>query len=234
MLLVPSGQVLLSASSSDVEVYTPDGDPEEDWRPTITSCPANIRTKQTYQLSGRQLNGLSQACSYGDDATMATNYPIVRVRSEVDGKEYYAKTFDHSTMAIATGSTIVSTHFKLPFGVPGGKADLVVIANGIASEPVDIVVIPWRLFFPFNEALVNRLIGSLADRPLWVLGPDGPVPVDPGWGAMETEAKAAWEKLTEAAHTLMSLGGQAAERRQKEVPAPQKHLAKKVTRARTR
>jgi hypothetical protein len=50
---------------------------------------------------------------------------------------------------------------------------------------------------------------------------------------MEKEAKAAWEKLTEAAHTLMSLGGQAAERRQKEVPPPQKHLAKKVTKART-
>ena len=234
MLLVPTGQVLLSASSGDVEVYTPDGEPEEDWRPTITSCPALIRTKQTYQLSGRQLNGLSQACSYGDDATMATNYPIVRVRSDVDGKEYYAKTFDHSTMAIATGSAIVSTHFKLPFGVPAGKADLVVIANGIASEPVDIVVIPWRLFFPFNEALVNRLIGSLADGPLWVLGPDGPVPVDPGWGEMEKDAKAAWKKMTEAAHTLVTLGGQAAERRQKEVAPPQKHVAKKVTKARTR
>jgi hypothetical protein len=233
MLLVPTGQVLLSASSGDIEVYTPDGEPEEDWRPTITSCPAQIRTKQTYQLSGLQLNGLSQACSYGDDATMATNYPIVRVRSEVDGKEYYAKTFDHSTMAIATGSTVVSTHFKLPFGVPGGNADLVVIANGISSEPVDIVVIPWRLFFPFNEALVSRLIGSLADGPLWVLGPDGPVPVDPQWGEIEKEAKAAWEKVTEAAHTLMSLGEKAAKRGQKEVSAPQKHQAKKATKART-
>jgi len=232
MLLVPTGQVLLSASSGDIEVYTPDGDPEEDWRPTIVSCPAVVRTKQTYQLTGLQLNGLSQACSYGDDATMATNYPIVRVRSAVDGKEYYGKTFDHSTMAIATGSNVVTTSFKLPFGVPSGPADLVVIANGISSEPVDITVIHWRLFFPFTDALVNRLIGSLADGPLWVLGPNGPVPVDPGWGQMDKDARDAWARLTEAAKTLMVLGAEAAKRQRAAVEPPQPLMQKKPTPAR--
>ena len=191
-----------------------------------------IRTKQTYQLTGRQLNGLSQACSYGDDATMATNYPIVRVRSAVDGKEYYGKTFDHSTMAIATGSNVVTTSFKLPFGVPSGPADLVVIANGISSEPVDITVIHWRLFFPFTDALVNRLIGSLADGPLWVLGPNGPVPVDPGWGQMDKDARDAWARLTEAAKTLMVLGAEADKRQRAAVEPPQPLMKKKPTTAR--
>ena len=231
MLLLPSGQVLLSASSTDIEVYTPDGDPEEDWRPSIVNCPAVVRTKQTYQLSGRQLNGLSQACSYGDDATMATNYPIVKVRSEANGKEYFGKTFDHSTMAIATGSTVVTTSFKLPFGVPAGPADLVVIANGISSEPVDIEVVPWRLFFPINEGLVNRLIGSLADGDLWVLGPDGPIPVDPGWGGMEKEAKAAWASLTSSVRTLMALGERATKLQGEAAHPAQDMVQKQPTRA---
>jgi Kelch motif len=229
MLLVPTGQVLLSASSSDVQIYTPDGDPEEDWRPTIVSVPSWLRNKQTYQLTGTQLNGLSQACSYGDDAAMATNYPIVKIRSNVNGKEYYCRTFDHSTMAIATGGTVVSTHFKVPFNVPTGAADLVVIANGIPSEPVDVMVIPWRLHFPLNEALVNRLIGSLADGPLWVLGPDGPVPVDPGWGEIEQEARAAWKRVTDAARILVKLGEQAAERQSKDLGQVQDHVHKQAT-----
>jgi hypothetical protein len=229
MLLTPTGQVLLSASGNDVEVYTPDGDPEEDWRPIITSCPTYVRTKQTYQLSGLQLNGLSQGAAYGDDATVATNYPIVKIRSEADGKEYYCRTFDHSTMGVATGTDVVHTSFKVPFDVPNGPADLVVIANGIASEPHDVSVGRWRLQFPVNEGLVNRLIGSLTDGPLWVLGPHGPVPVDPGWGTIEKEATLAWEQLTEAAQTLIRLGQQAELAQSSAKPARHQHLAKQAT-----
>jgi len=229
MLLIPTGQVLASASSGDIEVYTPDGDPEEDWRPTIVSVPAVIRNKQTYQLTGTQLNGLSQACSYGDDATMATNYPIVKLRSNVNGKEYYCRTFDHSTMAIATGNAVVTTNFKVPFNVPTGAADLIVIANGIASEPVDVTVVPWRLNFPVNEGLVNQLIGSLADGPLWVLGPNGPIPVDPGWGDLSIQAKAAWNDLIAAAKRIESLGEQAEKLRLAEKPLKQKLVQKQAT-----
>lgn len=230
MLLLPSGQVLASASSGDVEVYTPDGDPEEDWRPKILSVPHVIRNKQTYQLTGTQLNGLSQACSYGDDATMATNFPIVKLRSNANGKEYFCRTFDHSTMAVATGATTVSTHFKVPFNVPKGPADLVVIANGIASEPVDVTVVPWRLNFPVNEGLVNNIIGSLADGPLWVLGPNGPIPVDPGWGELATEAKAAWAQLIESARKIERLGEMAAQRQVADKAVELKLIAKEPTR----
>lgn len=216
MLLLPSGQVLLSASTSDIEVYTPSGEPEEDWRPVITSYPAQVRVKQTYTISGRQLNGLSQAVSYGDDATMATNYPIVKLRSDVDGNDYYCRTFDHSTMGIATGHAVVSTSFKVPVTVPTGKADLVVIANGIASEPVDVTVGQYRMQVPVEPGLVNRLIGSLADGPLWVLGPHGPIPVDPGWGDLTREAEAAWASVVNGARTLIELGDQAHQRQQSE------------------
>jgi Kelch motif len=228
MLLLPTGQVLASASSGDIEVYTPDGDPEEDWRPVITSVPSHLRNKQTYQLMGKRLNGLSQACSFGDDATMASNYPIVKIRSDVDGKEYYCRTFDHSTMGIATGNAIVSTHFKVPFNVPHGKADLVVIANGIASEPVDVRIRPWRLHFPFDEAMYNNLIGSLADGPLWVLGPHGPIPVDPQ-GPLGKDAKAAWAQLMKDAQTLVTLGEKAAKRQAAEKAPVHKPIKKQAT-----
>jgi len=228
MLLLPTGQVLASASSADIEVYTPDGDPEEDWRPVITSVPSQLRNKQTYQLMGKRLNGLSQACSYGDDATMASNYPIVKIRSDVDGKEYYCRTFDHATMGIATGNAIVSTHFKVPFNVPHGKADLVVIANGIASEPIDVRIRPWRLHFPFDEAMYNNLIGSLADGPLWVLGPHGPIPVDPQ-GPLGKDAKAAWAQLMKDAQTLVTLGEKAAKRQAAEKSPVHKHIKKQAT-----
>lgn len=227
MLLLPNGQVLLSASTtSDIEVYTPDGDPEEDWRPQITDCPGYLRNKQTYAIRGRRFNGLSQAVSYGDDATMATNYPLVRLRSEVNGQEYYCRTFDHSTMAVATGPAIVSTNFKVPFDVPQGKADLVLIANGIASEPVDVTIGPWLIHFPVNEGLVNRLIGSLADGPLWVLGPNGPIPVDPGWGEIAKDAKSAWKQIESGVRSLAELGEKSLARQLREVPAKAKPMVK--------
>lgn len=181
MLLLPTGDVLFAAGGSDIEVYTPDGAPDPAWAPHITSHPGYLREKQTYTLSGWQLTGLSQAVSYGDDATMATNYPIIRIRSLGSGKVHYCRSFYFSTMAVATGFSTQSVSFKVPVGVEHGFAELCVIANGICSDCVPVLVGPYRFQVPINDELVNRLIGSLADGPLWVLGPHGPVPVGP-WG----------------------------------------------------
>jgi hypothetical protein len=89
-------------------------------------------------LHGVQLNGLSQANAYGDDAQMATNYPLVRLLGPAGVGVVFCRTFDHSTMAVATGSAIHHTHFAVPVHLPHGHYELVVIANGIASEPVDV------------------------------------------------------------------------------------------------
>jgi hypothetical protein len=138
MLLLPNGQVMYSASRKDIEVYTPDGGGQPAWKPTITDFPGTLYVGETYQISGTQFNGLSQACSYGDDAQMATNYPIVQLQS--GGKTYYLRTFNHSTMGIATGGAIVSTNIYVPTNIPAGRASVVVIANGIASNPVSVTV----------------------------------------------------------------------------------------------
>ncbi len=82
---------------------------------------------------------MTQAVAYGDDATMATNYPIVRLVSE-DGRVHYCRTFGHSTMAVATRRRRVHTRFTVPTGLPHGRYDLRVVANGIASREVEVRV----------------------------------------------------------------------------------------------
>ncbi|HEX6539707.1 MAG TPA: kelch repeat-containing protein [Candidatus Dormibacteraeota bacterium] len=206
MILVPTGQVLFGAGSADIEVYTPDGSPDEDWRPTITSHPVAVRAGRTYTIFGRQLNGLSQAVSYGDDASMATNYPLVRL--EGGGRVIYCRTFDHSTMGVATGTMTESTSFKVPAGVSPGSYRLCLVANGISSECVPVTVVPFLLHLPINEALVNRLIGSLADGPLWVITPHGPEPVGPWDGDIAIRAQAAWSEIRGGIEVLEQLGRQ--------------------------
>jgi len=224
MLLVPSGQVLFASGGAQIEVYTPTGGPDPAWRPHITSAPYFIRAGQTYTIQGRQLTGLSQANSYGDDASMATNYPLVRLKT-VSGNVYYCRTFDHSTMGVATGTSTQSTCFKVPFGVKDGPAELCLVANGISSQCVPAYVGIFHLHVSIDEALVNRLIGSLADGPLWVLTSHGPVPVDP-WGPdIAAKAKQAWGSITQGIRALQQLGRNI---ETGEVPLAAKKAAEKI------
>jgi hypothetical protein len=131
MMLVPSGEVLFTDGSSTVAVYTPDAGYDSAWQPVITSCPTDVQLGQTFTLTGRQLNGLSQASVYGDDVQNSTNYPIVRARNTLTGAVSYWRTANHSTMGIGTGTIEVSTTFTVPSTIDQGTYELVVIANGI-------------------------------------------------------------------------------------------------------
>jgi hypothetical protein len=138
-LLLPTGQIMILGYSS-VILYTPTGSPKSSWAPTIATYPSTVSPGQTYQISGTQFNGLSQAMSFGDEFQNATNYPLVRITNNSSGKVWYARTHDHSTMGVATGSKTVSTNFDVPSGIASGASSLVVVANGIASKPVSITV----------------------------------------------------------------------------------------------
>jgi hypothetical protein len=141
MLLLPTGQVLFTDNSSDLEIYTPSGAADAyatAWQPTITTAPSIVTAGNTYTISGTQFNGLSQANAYGDDTQDATNYPLIRVTNHATGHVVYARTHDHSTMGVATGSAIVSTMFDAPSGLESGPSDLVVVANGIPSSAIVI------------------------------------------------------------------------------------------------
>jgi hypothetical protein len=121
------------------EVYTPAGSPVARWRPTIKHVAEILRRGCSYRLSGEQLNGVSAGAYYGDDVQAATNYPIVRLTNDASGHVVYARTFDHSSMGVTPGAKS-HTDFTLPASVESGSSSLVVIANGIASEPRSVKV----------------------------------------------------------------------------------------------
>jgi hypothetical protein len=140
LLLLPTGQVLSVDQGGDAEIYTPTGTPDPAWAPTIANVATMIARGTTYTLTGTQLNGMSQAVAYGDDLQAATNYPLVRVTNDATSHVFYARTHDHSSMGVATGSAMVSTKLELPMSAETGASHLVVVANGIASAPVAITV----------------------------------------------------------------------------------------------
>jgi hypothetical protein len=139
-LLLPSGEVLFANGTSSMAIYDPGGSPAGVWRPSIihildsSGTPVTtLNTGGTYTLVGRQINGLSQAVSYGDDAQMATNYPLVRIHHAAGNRLTYCRTADHSTMGVATGATVHTTQFHVPSSAPLGAGELRVVANGIDS-----------------------------------------------------------------------------------------------------
>jgi hypothetical protein len=148
LLLLPTGEVLFSNSSTDllgngnIQVYRSDGHPRRDWKPVIyrRSLPHKITRGTTTTVTGIRFNGLSQAVSYGDDAQMATNYPLARLHHRKTGTVVYCRTANHSTMAVATGDAVVSTNFTVPATALPGPSNLVLVANGIPSRPVRVVI----------------------------------------------------------------------------------------------
>jgi hypothetical protein len=134
MMLLPNGQVLFSASSSNVQIYQPDGDHQDGWRPAIASvAPHGPSLSDYFLIQGTQLNGLSQANIYGDDCSSSTNYPLVRLTSTASGEVFYRRTHDFSTMGVSTGTSLQSCRFT-PGDLPAGTYDLRVVANGIPSH----------------------------------------------------------------------------------------------------
>jgi hypothetical protein len=143
LLGLPTGQVLYTPADGatvDTEIYTPTGTPQAAWRPRITGGQTHVTRGSSFTLSGTQFNGLSAGSTYGDDAQNATNYPIVVFRNKATKHFFFARTHDHSTMAIATGSATVSTTVDVPSTMETGPSTIYVVANGIASAGKNITV----------------------------------------------------------------------------------------------
>jgi hypothetical protein len=142
LLPLPSGQVLVLTPTLNVmaRLYTPLGSALAAWRPTIASVPTSLTRGQSYSLTGLQLNGLSEGAAYGDELSAATNYPLARLTNNASGHVVYARTHHHSSMGVATGATPVTTHFDVPASAEIGATTLVVVVNGIASDPVTVTI----------------------------------------------------------------------------------------------
>ena len=163
MVLLPTGEVLMTDFSSDVELYTPAPGYPDNAVPVILGAPTpmtaaretssddqplpptsaadpllpigNLFLGQTYKLPVLRMNGLTQGAYYGDDQQTYTNFPIVRLTYQDSGHVVYARTHEHSTRGIGPDKR-GTTLFDIPATAERGLAQLQVIANGIPSPPV--------------------------------------------------------------------------------------------------
>jgi|HubBroStandDraft_5_1064220.scaffolds.fasta_scaffold01106_7 hypothetical protein len=132
MLVLPTGQVLYTDGSADVEIYNSTGSPYPGIAPSAVITTAILLRGSTIKLQGKKFNGASQTNFYGDDAQAATNYPIVRITNISTGHVFYCRTHDHSTMAVGyNGPTY--TQVDIPSNMETGASYLEVVVNGIAS-----------------------------------------------------------------------------------------------------
>jgi hypothetical protein len=136
LMVLPTGQILIGG----FEVYNYSGSYQSAWQPTITTFPSTVTRGSTYQISGTQFNGMSEANAFGDELEQATNYPLVQITNNSTKHVFYTRTHDHSSMGVQTGSATVSTNFDVPSGMETGASTLVVIANGIPSASVAVTV----------------------------------------------------------------------------------------------
>jgi hypothetical protein len=140
LLVLPTGQILSTDQSGDVEIYTPGNTSfKKKYRPEISECPKSINPGSTYKISGVKFNGMNTGANYGDDYQGSTNYPLVRITNNATNHVFYAITHNHSSMAVAS-TACVYTYFDVPIGIESGCYTLEVVANGIPSEPFNIQV----------------------------------------------------------------------------------------------
>jgi hypothetical protein len=180
MILLPTGEVMFGQWTHGMQVYQPTGAPHAAWRPSISSVTHLGLFSHNYQLKGARLNGLSQACAYGDDCSPATNYPLVRLKNLATNKIYYARTYAFSTRAIAA-SGLMSCQFTPPAAAPYGDYQLCVVANGISSPCVSWSYAPLVKSVYIDSTFVlkeefehfGKLIaeGDPWDREDWVINP---------------------------------------------------------------
>jgi hypothetical protein len=139
LLLLPTGQILFTDLTDDIEIYTPTMTHQDKERarriaPVIFDVPPVISRGHSYGVSGIRFNGVTQGAAFGDDVQAATNFPLVRVTNLATAHVSYCRTHDPSSMAVASDKE-VSTHFDVPSTVEPGLGFIEVVANGIASEP---------------------------------------------------------------------------------------------------
>ena len=139
LMVLPTGQVLEIDGSTDIEVYTSSRKGGHKYAPHISKVPTTLTHGNTYQISGKGFNGVSQTNMYGDDAQSATNYPLVRITNNSTGHVFYARTHGTTFMGVASKEK-VSTMFDVPSTIDTGASTLEVIANGIASQPVNVTI----------------------------------------------------------------------------------------------
>jgi hypothetical protein len=141
LLMLPTGQAFWTSDVGDIEIYTPKGHAKASWQPTVTSVPASLtRGSKGNKVQGTLFNGLTEGGYYGDDAQMATNFPLVRITNTGAGTVCYARTHDFSSRGVSQVGQAGSAQFDVPNTCATGASTLEVVVNGIASVPTAVTV----------------------------------------------------------------------------------------------
>ncbi len=137
LLVLPTGEVLIGGSA----VYRSAGTYQQFWAPMLLQLSVvALKRGSTYSAYGSNFNGMSQANAYGDENNTATNYPLVRLTNMSTGHVFYARTHDHSSMGVRRLGSLASTRFDVPAGAETGTSTMVVVTNGIPSNPITVMV----------------------------------------------------------------------------------------------
>jgi len=139
-VVLPTGQILFTDFSSDVEIYTPAGAACATCTPTITTVKATLtHGSKNNAIQGTLFTGMSQGATYGDDNQSNTNFPIVRIVDST-GAVVYCRTHNW-TPGVQTGSKVVAAQFDIPTtGIATGAATIYVVANGIPSAGTKVTI----------------------------------------------------------------------------------------------
>jgi len=138
MLMLPTGELLFSDSSNQLYVYNPDGVAQFGLLPEIESVRYDHQ-ENIFTLTGKQLNGQSAGASYGDDAQMDENYPIVRLTDAITGNVFYCRTTNWSSTGVgASRGEPESVNFTLNPNVTPGFYALTVTGAGLSSFPKSV------------------------------------------------------------------------------------------------
>jgi len=145
MLPLPNGQIMVinmnaNPGSGGIAFYTSKGVSNPSWAPIVDSISSvTLAPEKSFNISGKQLSGLTQGAQFGDEFESATNYPLVRVVNNISHHVFYAATSNFSSTSIApmTPSTF---DFTIESNFEDGPSKLYVVANGIASDPVDVTI----------------------------------------------------------------------------------------------
>ena len=154
---LPDGNVLVSIdgalTSRRYYIYSPGSGPIAAGKPTIDNITTTNCTD--YMITGKLFNGISEGASFGDDAQMATNYPIVRLTDSTN--VYYARTTSWNRIgAVMTDSLEDTAYFTLP-SMPNGTYSLVVVANGNPSNPA-LLTLPCVITSTQTPPIINNRI----------------------------------------------------------------------------
>lgn len=148
MLVLPDGGVLMPSLCNQAQLYiyySPNGSPLTLGQPTIdpgaTTGPAPgwavtrvTRSGNIFYVTGTGFTGISEGAAYGDDAQMASNYPLVRLRDPV-GHIFYARTHDWTSANGLTPHSPGTTYFDVLPNTPPNTYSLEVVVNGNPSAP---------------------------------------------------------------------------------------------------